>query len=219
MSFSCSGKGFFKFFLYTNHQKTPPTQKERQHPPPSLARQNYQRWCCIHAFLWNTPSNPTQPLPLPFTEDTYFVGSCDGLACLEDYHSLNLVIWNPPTKETKVVPKSNLSRFSDDYHIKSGIEFGFDAKTSDYKMIRISSLFDSNESDYYEGHVPCYKLSEVYSLSADSWRKVDSQPGLIDVRAIDTYINGITSWEAFDFDDHWEGVLNFCHSRWAARYF
>ncbi|XP_059436800.1 F-box/kelch-repeat protein At3g23880-like [Corylus avellana] len=153
----------------------------------------------------------TQPLPLPFTEVTYFVGSCDGLVCLSDYDALNVVIWNPATKETKVVPNSSMSRFSDDYHIMSGIGFGFDAKTSDYKIIKFFSLFDPNESDNYdyEGHVPCYRLSEVYSLSVDSWRKVDSRPGLFDVNAIDTYINGMASWEAFDFDDNWEGVLSF----------
>jgi F-box interacting protein len=154
------------------------------------------------------PASLTQPLPLPFTEVSNFVGSCDGLVCLRDYHSLNLVIWNPATKETKVVPKSSMSRFSYDYRIKSGIGFGFDAKTSDYKIINFFSLFDTYESDS-EGNVPCYGLSEVYSLSADSWRKVDSRPGLIDVRDIDTYINGMTSWEAFDFDDDWEGVLSF----------
>ncbi|XP_059436801.1 F-box/kelch-repeat protein At3g23880-like [Corylus avellana] len=148
----------------------------------------------------------TQPLPLPFTEVSNFVGSCDGLVCLCDYNALNVVIWNPATKETKVVPNSSLSRFSNDYRIKSGIGFGFDAKTSDYKIIKFFSLFGF---DYYESHVPGHKLSEVYSLSVDSWRKVDSRPGLINVKAIDTYINGMASWEAFDFDDDWEGVLSF----------
>ncbi|XP_059436796.1 putative F-box protein At3g10430 [Corylus avellana] len=152
----------------------------------------------------------TQPLPLRFTEVTSIVGSCDGIVCLSDDDALNVVIWNPATKETKVVPKSSLSRFSYDYHIKSGIGFGFDAKTSDYLIIKFFSLFDSNESDYYEGHVPCYTISEVYSLSADSWRKVDSRPGLIDIRAMDTYINEMASWEAFD--DDWEGVLSFAMS-------
>ncbi|XP_059439110.1 F-box/kelch-repeat protein At3g23880-like [Corylus avellana] len=193
-----------------------------------ITHQNFIREHLLHnknsntlLFLWQTTRDTvvstlsyetlqvslTQPLRLPFTEVRNFVGSCDGLVCLSDYNALNVFIWNPATKETKVVPNSSLSRFSNDYRIKSGIGFGFDAKTSDYKIIKFFSLFDPNESYYYEGNAPRYRLSEVYSLSSDSWRKVDSRPDLINVRAIDTYTNGMASWEAcFDV---WKGVLSF----------
>ncbi|XP_062162359.1 probable F-box protein At1g14315 isoform X6 [Alnus glutinosa] len=58
----------------------------------------------------------TQPLPPYFELDVdekffiFVVGSCNGLVCLHDYLALHEVIWNPATKETKIVPKSNLPR-------------------------------------------------------------------------------------------------------------
>ena len=89
----------------------------------------------------------THPLPR-----TYFgngenfivcvVGSCNGLICLHAYDTLNVVIWNPTTKETKVVPESNLPLFAPAgycSHIQ-GMGFGFDAKTNDYKIINFVSM-------------------------------------------------------------------------------
>jgi hypothetical protein len=60
----------------------------------------------------------TQPLPPPFFGNgkkfrISVVGSCNGLICLHeeyDFNTLKIVIWNPATKETKIVPKSNLPR-------------------------------------------------------------------------------------------------------------
>ncbi|XP_059436765.1 F-box/kelch-repeat protein At3g06240-like [Corylus avellana] len=51
--------------------------------------------------------------------------------------------------------------------------------------------------------------SEVYSLSADSWRKVDT-PSCVTIDryyALMIYINGIACWWAYAAD--WEGVLSF----------
>ncbi|XP_062160539.1 probable F-box protein At1g14315 [Alnus glutinosa] len=53
-------------------------------------------------------THPLPPLCLGIDKISIFVvGSCNGLVCLHDYRS---VIWNPATKETKIVPKSNLPR-------------------------------------------------------------------------------------------------------------
>ncbi|KAE7995675.1 hypothetical protein FH972_000446 [Carpinus fangiana] len=62
----------------------------------------------------------TQPLPPPFFGNgekfcISVVGSCNGLVCLHEkrfHNTLKVVIWNPTTKETKVVPKSNLPLFA-----------------------------------------------------------------------------------------------------------
>jgi F-box interacting protein len=146
----------------------------------------------------------TQRAPPPFLgidKEMCVVGSCNGLVCLHNnsYYEFNAVIWNSATKETKVVPKSNLPHLPGCYRSRfEGIGFGFDAKTNDYKIINLLSLYDPNSFQ-----------SEVYSLSADSWREVDSPPCVIcaDLRGIDSYINGMASWEA-SLDD-WEGVLTF----------
>ena len=110
-----------------------------------------------------------QPLPLP--PPFLVLGSCNGLVCLHDDYALRVVLWNPATKETKVVPKSNLPHFVPAGHklVIDGIGFGFDAKTNDYKIISLLSLYDPPS----RGKMT---QSEVYSLSADSWRKVDTPP-------------------------------------------
>jgi F-box interacting protein len=152
----------------------------------------------------------TQPVPPPYFEmrfgmdEFYVVGSCNGLVCLHANYGLYVVIWNPATKETKVVANSSLLRFPAYYRI-DGIGFGFDAKTNDYKILNILSLYDDPDSIRNEKIVQ----TEVYSLSADSWRKGDSPPCFIcsSLRGMDTYINGVASWEA-SVDD-WKGILSF----------
>ncbi|XP_059436799.1 F-box/kelch-repeat protein At3g23880-like [Corylus avellana] len=146
----------------------------------------------------------TQRAPPPFLgidKEMCVVGSCNGLVCLHNnsYYEFNVVIWNFATKETKVVPKSNLPRLSSGHCSRyEVIGFGFDAKTNEYKISNLLSLYDPNSFQ-----------SELCSLSANSWREVDSPPCVIraDFRGIDSYINGMASWEA-SLDD-WEGVLTF----------
>jgi len=131
------------------------------------------------------------------------VGSCNGLVCLHDQLEKLTVIWNPATKETKVVLKSNLPRYPS---VIDCIGFGFDAKTNDYKIINLLSPYDEPDSIRSEKMIQ----SEVYSLSADSWKQGDSPLcGTIDtcICGLNTYINGMASWEARV--DDWEGVLSF----------
>jgi F-box interacting protein len=153
----------------------------------------------------------TQPVPPPYfgmakKVRVYLVGSCNGLVCLHANYGLNVVIWNPATKETKVVSNSNLPRYPAGYHtVIDGIGFGFDAKTNDYKILNLLSLYDDPNSIQSKKIVQ----SEVYSLSADSWRKGDSPPCFLFscLRPMDTYINGVASWNASVAN--WKGVLSF----------
>jgi F-box interacting protein len=133
------------------------------------------------------------------------VGSCNGLVCLHDksIHNFKVFIWNPATKETKVVLKSNLPRFPT---VIDCIGFGFDNKTNDYKIVNLLCPYDEPDSIRSEKMIQ----SEVYTLSADSWRQGDSPLcGTIDpfICGLNTYINGMASWEARV--DDWEGVLSF----------
>jgi F-box interacting protein len=141
----------------------------------------------------------SQPLPPP----SLFLGSCNGLVCLRDDSALRVVLWNPATKETKVVPKSNLPHFAPAGHKLGidGIGFGFDAKTNDYKIVTLLSIYDPlTIHDHSMGKMA---QSEVYSLSADSWRKADIPPFSISpvysssVRGMNTYTNGMASLEAY----------------------
>ncbi|GLT81371.1 hypothetical protein SLA2020_527600 [Shorea laevis] len=107
--------------------------------------------------------------------EIYVAGSCNGLVCLHDSGALCVVIWNPATNETKVVPKSYLPRNAPAGY-RTTVEsmgFGFDAKTNDYKIINVRSF--RHPSIIQSENI---FQTEVYSLSADSWRKVDGPPCL-----------------------------------------
>ncbi|KAE7995652.1 hypothetical protein FH972_000426 [Carpinus fangiana] len=171
LRFNCVCKSWYALIAHQNFIRKHLLHNKNNNTLLLLWRNQTTQDDVVSTLSYETlPASLTQPLPLPFTEVSIFVGSCDGLVCLRDYDSLNLVIWNPATKETKVVPKSSLSRFSDDYRIESGIGFGFDAKTCDYKIINFFSLFDNYESDF-EGNVPCYRLSEAFDFD-DDWEGV-----------------------------------------------
>ncbi|KAE7995650.1 hypothetical protein FH972_000424 [Carpinus fangiana] len=76
--------------------------------------------------------------------DVRVEGSCNGLVCLHAMSSDEIVIWNPATRETKVVPESNFPRCLPAGYkiIIDNIQFGFDAKTNDYKIINLLTPFD-----------------------------------------------------------------------------
>jgi hypothetical protein len=149
----------------------------------------------------------THPLPRTYFENgenftICVVGSCNGLVCLHAYDTLNVVIWNLTTKETKVVPESNLPLFAPAgycNHIQ-GMGFGFDAKTNDYKIINFVSMYDPTfESYFYQDVEDMVYQKEVYSLSTDSWRKVDGPQCFIYEYSGDpmTYTTGMGSWLAY----------------------
>jgi hypothetical protein len=71
---------------------------------------------------------PPPILGFHFKVDIVVVGSCNGIVCLHDNYGLNIVLWNPATRETKVVPESKLLRCPAGYLVYfNGIGFGFDA--------------------------------------------------------------------------------------------
>ncbi|KAG7968445.1 hypothetical protein I3843_08G154900 [Carya illinoinensis] len=159
----------------------------------------------------------TQPLPPPYSGideqfNVFVVGSCDGLLCLSDASAWKIVLWNPATKETNVVPESRFHHLPSNYcSYSNAVGFGFDSKTNDYKIIRILRLVNSDPSGpYYE--------SDLYSLSSNSWKLVQSQPwfdvpyffiydGLMGTR---TYTNGMASWRA---QGDCEDILSFDMSK------
>ncbi|XP_058767396.1 F-box/kelch-repeat protein At3g06240-like [Vicia villosa] len=119
--------------------------------------------------------------PNPFhVENPYFYildsGSINGTLCL--YSDINgifiIVIWNPITKELKVIPRSPIefvpSPYDQYFVVLHG--FGYDHIQDDYKIIRYINV-GLHSSDIYGG-----KYWEIYSLRSNSWRTLDiGMPG------------------------------------------
>nr|POF25578.1 hypothetical protein CFP56_28076 [Quercus suber] len=116
----------------------------------------------------------TQPVSSPyFGIDNLvkfdIVGSSNGLVCLLGLFPLNIAVWNPATKEAKVVPESHISNPQGGAQIRD-LGFGLEVKTTEYKVVKILEIYDRNPKlTYYD--LEFFYEAEIYCLSIDSWRK------------------------------------------------
>jgi F-box interacting protein len=133
-------------------------------------------------------------------------GACNGIICLaatlrKDGDFIcgyeQLVLWNPATRESKMLPPIHRPSGLPGYF--SDIGFGFDSKTNDYKVVRIL---------HYNSQ---YEVA-VYCLNADSWRVIDSSPSpsySIHSSRYPSYVNGVDHWWASDTNDTGKGYRPF----------
>ncbi|THF99668.1 hypothetical protein TEA_008056 [Camellia sinensis var. sinensis] len=102
----------------------------------------------------------------PFKTHFYFrvVGTCNGLVCLSDDRfgdKQNIILWNPMIRRYVALPKPSLSL--DSYSPYMSVLFGFDLRTNDYKVVRISHF------ERRKNAIPLPKV-KVYSLKIGSWK-------------------------------------------------
>jgi F-box interacting protein len=126
-----------------------------------------------------------------FQDEVYMVsmfGPCNGILCLSGTlwkkRYDRLVLWNPATRESKILPPFPLQQ---DLYFVSHFGFGFDPKTNDYKVVRIMKF----------GYRHCEV--QVYHLSTNSWRVLDSSPNLpyfLHTPRFSSYLNGVYYWWA-----------------------
>ncbi|KAI3925525.1 hypothetical protein MKW92_019622 [Papaver armeniacum] len=84
----------------------------------------------------------------------------------------DIVLWNPATRQCRLLPKSsNGNPMIRQYH-HDFVGLGFDVETKDYKVIQVSSLGPQNENWFGRLDIP--RKVEIYCLSTDSWRLLDS---------------------------------------------
>nr|XP_023920377.1 F-box/kelch-repeat protein At3g23880-like [Quercus suber]XP_023920378.1 F-box/kelch-repeat protein At3g23880-like [Quercus suber]XP_023920379.1 F-box/kelch-repeat protein At3g23880-like [Quercus suber] len=98
---------------------------------------------------------------VPFTFQSgfsHFVGSCNGMLCFTSSRSWSNVVylWNTCIRKFKRLPNSQLSIMS--------LGIGFDSQNNDFKVVGIPRTFAKPK--------PPPEV-EVYSLSSDSWKRVE----------------------------------------------
>ncbi|XP_059650091.1 F-box protein CPR1-like [Cornus florida] len=133
-------------------------------------------------------------LPLDFKNlDIY--GSCNGLVCLSERPltaSSTIYLWNPALRILKTLPKSQIIDLPVDTH-STFIAFGFDYRGNDYKVVKFVCVRPATDDP---SNTPF--LVEVYSLSTDSWRKIDvSAPSCCIADWQPTIMNGAAYWTAY----------------------
>nr|POE76003.1 f-box protein cpr30 [Quercus suber] len=162
--------------------------------------------------ILSTQAVPSQYFGIPKHLEINIVSSINGLVCL-DLHAGNtdIVLWNPATNETKVLPKSGIS-YPQGRAFSRDIGFGFDFKTNDYKVVNLLKIYDPDPELYFYD-LNFFYAAEVYCLSTGSWRTVStSAPGyFIDCSYYRTYTKGMFSWSSSigDYPDFFPGILSF----------
>uniref|UniRef100_A0A2N9HXQ6 F-box domain-containing protein n=1 Tax=Fagus sylvatica TaxID=28930 RepID=A0A2N9HXQ6_FAGSY len=95
------------------------------------------------------------------------VGTCNGLICffneLSSYEIDTFFLWNPCVRRFVILPSPNVTLRTHGELVRFiGFGFGFDAKTKDYKVVRLVTYWDNP-------NIPSDRpVVEVYSLA--TWR-------------------------------------------------
>ncbi|XVF46364.1 hypothetical protein PTKIN_Ptkin03bG0021200 [Pterospermum kingtungense] len=137
-------------------------------------------------------------LPSPFASIDFFYFCVDnGLFCLLDPSNSVLALWNPATREFKILPKCTQNIPSKIYTIADTLGFGLDLLSNDYKVVYIRWYQDLEKGMGAPTHYA------IYSISSDSWRifKDEDVEFLRDYYVCDNSnnacVNGVYYWQTF----------------------
>ncbi|TXG75095.1 hypothetical protein ES332_1Z016400v1 [Gossypium tomentosum] len=169
----------------------------------------------LNLLLSRCDGNTFQPYlsPLSNEKDQNYIddspsvyGACHGLLCLFDSSKDKAAIWNPSTREFKILPPSSIQRppyfspFEETYLTLDDVSFndaafGFDSKTDDYKFIRFVTLtFVNSEEEYAHPHF-IYQV-ELYSLRSNSWKEIPYPDYNPNGKTLgNNYVDGICYWK------------------------
>lgn len=132
--------------------------------------------------------------------DLFTVGSCNGLVCISNYHTVG--IYNLATREVKSLPIPPYITGQPHVTTKTRyLGFGFDPKMNDYKVVRIVELI------YKETLWRLPNVVQICMLRSGSWRDTELvlPARIIGPSRFNTYINGTFNWLARDFGS---GMIN-----------
>ncbi|KAI3907428.1 hypothetical protein MKX01_036345 [Papaver californicum] len=99
------------------------------------------------------------------------VDSVHGIVCLYNSITRDIVLWNPATRQCRLLPKSVDGNPKDRYEHHDFVGLGFDFETKDYKVIQVSSLVPRKQ-DGLGLNIP--RTVQIYCRTSDSWRLIAS---------------------------------------------
>ncbi|KAK8498691.1 hypothetical protein V6N12_000993 [Hibiscus sabdariffa] len=138
-----------------------------------------------------------QNIRLPLCNDRWHnpevYGPCNGIFCVESKD--NLALWNPSTRQFRILPQSSVQRPPADFTRFFRVGFGYDSQTYDYKVLRFVSNMHENEYGAYSDET---EQVDLYSLKCNSWKEISSPRVTAWGRAWqDNHVNGICYWPAY----------------------
>ncbi|XP_065858814.1 F-box/kelch-repeat protein At3g06240-like [Euphorbia lathyris] len=113
------------------------------------------------------------------TDELDFIGSCNGLIALALDSDSDIIVWNPTTGDSRLLPPGD-SSMSD--KVFSG--FGYDSYLDDYKVVRGVAAASSESG---------IKM-EVFNLKGNTWRSINDLKSNISINGSCISINGFLYW-------------------------
>ncbi|KAH6804189.1 hypothetical protein C2S51_032436 [Perilla frutescens var. frutescens] len=162
----------------------------------------------IEGSILSDPVYPTTDENLPFDQVKFdcpfaesddliwLVGSCHGLVCVSLSPNI-IVLWNPITRKSNLIPDSGTDLDLDYYGITYG--FGYDELHNDYKVVEFFSA--ECETGVYVTQV------KVYSVRTNSWKIVSNWPGGDTFGGSGKFLNGAVHWSVWGLDKPGDWVI------------
>ncbi|KAJ4838918.1 hypothetical protein Tsubulata_025954 [Turnera subulata] len=188
--------------------------RRKSTPPPEMIN-------VVPKFLYHASSSPSRFVLLSYypdagkefveTKESYpihkferknlnhgpFVGSCNGLVCLEHKSVVNdrskpeMVVWNPFTGSCRKLPDPPKS-WTIDWRYAHG--FGHDSASDDYKVFIARCPDPGNDG----------VRVDIFSLKAGSWKEVENPARelrhLTGGKSVGLFLNGALHWESIKTD-------------------
>ncbi|GMN43384.1 hypothetical protein TIFTF001_012595 [Ficus carica] len=85
------------------------------------------------------------------------ISHCNGIVCIVDHVRCHVLLCNPTTRETKLLPNPYFPEMEEIYTVKIGL--GYDCTANVYKVVRVCEWFFNFKA-------------QVYTLGDDAWRDV-----------------------------------------------
>ncbi|KAL0363150.1 UNVERIFIED_CONTAM: F-box protein CPR1 [Sesamum calycinum] len=117
---------------------------------------------------------------------------------LDSFERLDLgLCWNPSTRKLKELPPTPLESPGDvKVYVNELYGFGYDSKSDDYKVVRVTEVGDGQDGQYL------YSETKIYSLKSNSWTRVDNYPHILP--------SGKRVWGVY-LNDALHTVVKHCH--------
>ena len=209
--------------------KTPTFVAMHVHMHKSISQERLMIFDWIHTnLLSDDPSQPPQHIERPVTNNnngmrmskTFSYGPCNGIFCLDlyyddmdhmdhDYDGMirQLLLWNPATREIKVIPspphnpsRDNYLYYNDPLFNMVNIVHGLRVSSNCNNIEVVSLLFG-----YSDEHCGLVSLAEVYDLSINSWTIIRDSAVLASVtdtapsKICNALVNGVYHWLIGDY--------------------
>ncbi|GMI79439.1 hypothetical protein like AT3G23880 [Hibiscus trionum] len=100
--------------------------------------------------------------PVGVVPDSIVIGSCNGLICFHFWpgNKSSFILWNPSIQKYVILSRPSISN-----DVVFSIGFGFDSRTSDYKLLMVGVGKDDSWVEPY-----------LFSLNENCWKRVAAIP-------------------------------------------